>query len=341
MREKKRGKEKNKKNTHSNEYKTVSRKCVCIMSKTIDTLFNSILTGGLLHPAAITDYFGDQNEDIHFNTIYGIYGGLIKYKGVSKLLLENCFKTNRLDELIHKKYTHHKSGYYADFVDKKVEIGDTYFNFGEEEMDISQIDEMLILDDDHCPSCSTCGYYTKKNHELVHDAPPDCFKCENMICKMCSNFDEKEGACICYKCEYPNIMSSIITKISGYRKTDIEKFGVAGNITKEDVCTLLNKQKFRCYVCDDVVLTFGWKPNCFYQFSVDRINNSAPHDRDNVLISCYYCNCIEYLSNNFLDCHSYTNQYKICKNSCHCEKRHISIKREDVSIDKINSLKLG
>jgi len=136
----------------------------------------------------------------------------------------------------------------------------------------------------------------------------------------------------------PDILSAISSKISSYNKYDLNRFGIIGNIKKEDIIVLLDKQQSRCYVCDDVVLTFNWKPNCLYQFSVDRIDNKLPHNRDNVLISCYYCNCIGYFTK--LEC-SENTKYKICENNCHCDKRQIQIKREDVSIDKINLLKLN
>jgi hypothetical protein len=306
------------------------------MPKTIDLLFKSILNGDAINTPVITDYFGIHNaiDDNKYSIIYGIYEGLIKYKGISKDLLENCYMTNRLDELINKKYTHQKSNYYLNFVINHISIGETYFNF-----DDNQQEKMVILTDDYCSSCNTFGFYTKQNYKLEYNSPPDCFKCGNNICKMCSNYDNKDKAFICYKCENPNIISCIKSKICGYNKSDIENFGVIGNIKKEDVISLLNKQKFRCYVCDDIVLTFGYKPHCLYQFSVDRIDNSLPHNTDNILISCYYCNCISYLTDvlNYDD----NKKYKICDNYCHCEKRNISIKREDVSIDKITSLKLS
>jgi hypothetical protein len=315
------------------------------MSKTIDLLFKNILTGDRIHSAVIHDYFGIHNaiDDNKYSIIYGIYAGLIKYKGISKDLLENCYMTNRLDELIHKKYTYHKSKYYESFINKNISIGETYFN-----LDDNQQKKMIILTDDYCMSCNTFGYYTKQNYKILYPslqnyldcpAPTDCFICGNNICKMCSNYDNKEQAFICYMCENKNIILSINLKIRTYNKKDIETFGVIGNIKKEDVVALLNKQKFRCYVCDDIVLTFGYKPYCLYQFSVDRIDNSLPHNTDNILISCYYCNCIGYLKN-ILDCQD-DKIYKICDNYCHCEKRNISINREEVSIDKINSLKLS
>lgn len=306
------------------------------MSKTIDLLFDAISKDTSIIAPVFADYFGVENDN-HYGIIYGIYKGLIKYKGVSKQLIENCFLTNRLDELIHKKYTYHKSGYYEDFCKNNIKIGNTYFNLEEDNVDDNN--KLTIHTDDYCPSCDIIGYYTKTNYKLNEFAPPDCFKCGNFICKLCSNYDKNDDICICYKCEHPNIKVSIDKKINNYTKTDMNKFGIEGNVTTKDIMILLNKQKFKCYVCDDVVLTFGWKPFCLYQFSIDRIDNSLPHNKDNVLISCYYCNCVSYFTE-VLQCDE-NKKYKICGNNCHCDKRNIQIKREDISIDKINSLKIN
>ena len=141
-----------------------------------------------------------------------------------------------------------------------------------------------------------------------------------------------------YDLHKPDILSAISSKISQYNAYDLNRFGIIGNVKKEDIIVLLHKQQSRCYVCDDIVLTFNWKPRCLYQLSVDRIDNSLPHNRDNVLISCYYCNCIRYFTN--FGC-SENTKYKMCENNCHCDKRQIQITRKDVSIDKINLLKLN
>lgn len=310
------------------------------MENTVDLLFYEIKHDKPISLSVLHDYFGidNLNNSDNINIIYGIYAGLIKYKSVNKELFENCFITNRLDELIHVKYTFRKSSYYDMFCEKRIKIGNTYFNLktNEENDTIEDIEYLPITTDDYCPTCNIAGYVTKNNYDT--NCPPDCFKCFKFVCKLCSNFDEDNYSRICYMCESPNIKIAILNKIRSYQKSDKNKFGYSGNIRLEDVTELLNKQKFRCYVCDDIVLTFGYKPRCFYQFSVDRIDNSLPHNRNNILISCYYCNCIDYLTN--LDCNDNT-KHKICNNLCHSEKRNISIKREDVSIDKINSLKLS
>jgi hypothetical protein len=44
-------------------------------------------------------------------------------------------------------------------------------------------------------------------------------------------------------------------------------------------------------MCNDKLTTFLYKPYCCYKFSVDRLDNQKLHNKDNIKISCYYCNC--------------------------------------------------
>ena len=53
------------------------------------------------------------------------------------------------------------------------------------------------------------------------------------------------------------MIASIKNKINGYKRQDKLKFGIEGNVSLDDVKELLNKQKFKCYVCDDMVLTLS------------------------------------------------------------------------------------
>ena len=71
----------------------------------------------------------------------------------------------------------------------------------------------------------------------------------------------------------------------------MERFGKKGNVNEQDVIELLRRQRFSCYICEEQILSVNWLPYCCYQFSIDRLDNTKPHDRENVLISCYYCNC--------------------------------------------------
>jgi hypothetical protein len=128
-----------------------------------------------------------------------------------------------------------------------------------------------------------------------------------------------------------NLKHNIQKKLSKYKHTDKNKFGYESDLTYEDVLELLEKQNFTCYICNDNVITSKWKPYCCYQFSVDRIDDRLPHNKNNVLISCYYCNC-RYFS-------EFNQDYKICDSGCHTVQRILPHKRE-VSKDKIDALLL-
>ena len=164
------------------------------MSNTIDKLFASVIedTTDILSVGALNDYFGiknmTNNENLHL--IYSIYSDMIKRKGVSKDLFQNCFFTNRLDELIHTKSKYKKSVYYIQFCAKKITIGKTYI--GE-----SGIPELQIADDNHCPCCEEPGYITH-NKNLTFMSP-DCIKCGIYMCKTCVTVEEGDG--VCPKCK--------------------------------------------------------------------------------------------------------------------------------------------
>lgn len=98
------------------------------MPRTIDTLFESVLSGGPLTFGVVHDYFGlDNDTDENILIVYSLYEGLIRQQGITRSIIENCFLTNRLDELIHKKYMHHSSEYYKEFCRKNIKIGITFY----------------------------------------------------------------------------------------------------------------------------------------------------------------------------------------------------------------------
>ena len=80
--------------------------------------------------SVLADFMGMKNinNNEHITIILGCYKGLY-LKEVSFDILYKCFINNKLDELIHKKYTATKSSYYNQFVDKKIKIGNTYRNY--------------------------------------------------------------------------------------------------------------------------------------------------------------------------------------------------------------------
>lgn len=104
---------------------------------------------------------------------------------------------------------------------------------------------------------------------------------------------------------------NINKKISNCNYKDKKKFNVKPDITYDNIYKLLQIQKYECYICNEQILTDGYKPYCCNQFSIDRIDNTKPHNIDNVKISCYFCNCKD---------HSlYDKKEKICViNDCNC-----------------------
>jgi hypothetical protein len=296
----------------------------------------------------------NNNENI--TIILGCYKGLY-LKEVPSDILYKCFVNNKLDELIHKKYTATKSGYYNQFVDKKIKIGNTYINyqylFELDEDEIRDLkkkkiipknaddeykiyiknDNINILDDNHCPRCDE----ELPNNEIFHSYT--CQSCIDMI--KINNTNKKN--------------ENIVKKLQSHMKTDIQSFGRKGTIDYDNVVTLLNKQQFRCYICKDKVL-ITFEKYCLYQFSLDRIDNNLPHDKNNVLISCYFCNCRNFLEMDSKTRHSVNNliydkdtsykltddykcvKNKICINGCHTISRDIIIKKKDIDKTIINNL---
>jgi hypothetical protein len=71
----------------------------------------------------LADYFGDAflDED-KSNIVFGVYRGLVIRLGVKADLLENCFLSNRLNELVHAKYKYQPTGYYKQFCDARINL---------------------------------------------------------------------------------------------------------------------------------------------------------------------------------------------------------------------------
>lgn len=69
-----------------------------------------------------------------------------------------------------------------------------------------------------------------------------------------------------------------------------------GNIDYECVNRLLELQNYKCYMCSDKLITHSYVPYCCYKFSIDRFHDNKPHDKNNIGISCYFCNCVNHYS---------------------------------------------
>ena len=128
----------------------------------------------------------------------------------------------------------------------------------------------------------------------------------------------------------------ILSKIQKHKQKDKKYNRKITNdyVSIEDVKNLLIKQDNKCYVCHDNVITQEWFPECLYQFTLDRINNNLPHNKNNVLICCNYCNSYSHLSN--------INDIsgKLCRRGCHTTKKSILRTRYDVPMKEIINLLL-
>jgi hypothetical protein len=286
------------------------------------------------------DFYGTENinNNENMNIITGIYSDIIKfYAKDSILLLYKLFVFNKLDEFINKWYSI-ESGYFNDFIKNKIKIGKTAllsnFNTNYDLVDDNNkiiFDKFEILSNDYCPCCNTNGFFTKKFALMNHSCCPECITCDKYGCIKCCIIIDKNQPYLreCLNCNSfnqqsnkNNIKDNISKKLNSHKQSDIIKFGKHGNLKSEDVEKLLIKQLFKCYVCDDMVITTNYKPYCCYQFSIDRIDNNKPHDKNNVLISCYYCNCRNFPLFDQLN--------KICNSGCHTIKREIKTTRENI-----------
>lgn len=108
---------------------------------------------------------------------------------------------------------------------------------------------------------------------------------------------------------------NIKKKIRTCLLSDMTLFNRKGNLKYEDVVNMLKTQSFKCWFCKEPVLTENWTAYCCYQFSIDRMDNAKPHDKDNCKIACYYCN----------SCHrqSFDGKNKVCPKGCHTEEKFI------------------
>jgi hypothetical protein len=259
----------------------------------------------------LVDYFGIHNihDQSYINTIFGIYSHLIKIMTIDADILHEALINNSLDNLIHSSYKnyHCNTKYYQDFCQYNIKlqknIDDAYFNF-----DIPNEDE---IQKNICPNCNLNDYdkYFSKNQT------PDCVSCYEFICIRCSITDKNETTSrICINCynakkSKKNLESNIKNKINSHKYYDRKRFDIIGDINVEDIKKLLEEQNNCCYNCNEHLELVNYKALCCYQFSIDRIDNQLPHNKNNIRISCYYCNCRH---------HSKFDQLnKVCNSKCH------------------------
>ena len=84
-------------------------------------------------------------------------------------------------------------------------------------------------------------------------------------------------------------------KIHTYKKEDKYKVSVGKregvcNLKVNDIRDLIKEYDQKCVYCGDEVLISDYKPFCVYQYSLDRIDRTKGHMKDNLQLACYSCN---------------------------------------------------
>ena len=273
-------------------------------------LYDYFENKGGLHPSIVSDLCGycnwsidmNKNRDNTLTMFLGLYKGLY-YMDVSYKEIYRCFLKNRLDELIHTKYSINKSGYYKEFCEKQIKIGNTFMTESEDKepfMTESEREEPFIYSQIQPPY-----HYNQSKTQITT-----------------KSLGDEDGI--------------ILRKINGYKEQDKKVNGrniTSDYVTINDVKKLLFKQENKCYVCGDNVITEEWQPNCLYHFTLDRIDDRLPHNKKNVLICCYYCNCFGWIKDDTDIC-----LYKLCQNECHKIKRNITRKKTNVPNEETQQL---
>jgi len=264
-------------------------------------LYDYFEGNGNLIPSIIFDLFGYNNWTIDIkenkNDILTMFLGLYKglyYMDVSYKEIYRCFLKNKLDDLIHIKYSINKSHYYIEFCEKKILIGNTFI--------IDNIDEEINEQPYIYYTILPPYHYTNlKNNDITKN----------------SLLDNDE---------------ILLSKINAYKKQDIKRGKVITNdyVTINDVKKLLFKQENKCYVCGDNVITEEWGKNCLYQFTLDRIDNKLAHIKSNVLICCNYCNCYSWQNDNSDICLYKLCQYKCHKIKRNITRTRDNISKEEI-----------
>ena len=97
---------------------------------------------------------------------------------------------------------------------------------------------------------------------------------------------ENYGGPICI--DGNQMLRNIGRKLQSYTSSDKCK-GLQCNLEIKDILTLKDSQKNHCAACN-IEMLWCYDPNDTRQFSVDRIDNTMGHVRDNIRLTCLECN---------------------------------------------------
>lgn len=98
--------------------------------------------------------------------------------------------------------------------------------------------------------------------------------------------------CNCEFAHSKKLTDEIKKKISGYKSQDIKKDRYDKDllITFDETTELLVASRLKCHYCTNVVRLFYDNVREKEQWTLERIDNSLGHFKNNVVISCLECN---------------------------------------------------
>ena len=121
----------------------------------------------------------------------------------------------------------------------------------------------------------------RKKMELVEDNAYKQSEQVNMMNKLYQDIDF----------EFSKICKSEITKkLQGYKSQDIKKNKYNSLITLDEIIEKLVICKLKCYFCKKDMYILYRDVREPLQWTLDRINNSFGHSKDNVEVCCLACN---------------------------------------------------
>jgi hypothetical protein len=85
------------------------------------------------------------------------------------------------------------------------------------------------------------------------------------------------------------VSSKIARNIRNNNKIDKTKIGEEGVLKVDEFMEKMRDQNYKCYVCKQEFKYDGDKW-CYFFPSADRLNNKKIHSKENIAISCFFCN---------------------------------------------------
>ena len=121
------------------------------------------------------------------------------------------------------------------------------------------------------------------------DLPEHCFTHAYQFCEISKLYLNVEDASVEHR---SLIVKELSTKISGYKRQDVEKkiFQKDLFVSLENVIDKLLCSKLKCFYCKQSCELLYKNMYSKQQWTLDRIDNDAGHNADNVVVSCLECN---------------------------------------------------